>query len=262
MVAPGDGSNPDGYKYAHYKFANPNTPLQGKYNASSNVMFGPGDVKYKDLNGDGVIDVGDETVDNPGDRTIIGNTTPRYEYSFRIDAAWKGFDLSVFFQGIGKRDMWGSSSLTLPGFNSSDGSMAASFANDFWFEEFDSNGQVIDSNYDAFYPRAYNMGGGTSGFNMLVSDRYLLNMAYLRLKNVTLGYTLPRNIVNKVNISNLRVYVSLENLLTFDHLKGLPVDPEVVAGYSSLLNSGYNSNRAGVGAPAFRSSSFGVQLTF
>lgn len=262
MVAPGDGSNPDGYKYAHYKFANPNTPLQGKYNASSNVMFGPGDVKYKDLNGDGVIDVGDETVDNPGDRTIIGNTTPRYEYSFRIDAAWKGFDLSVFFQGIGKRDMWGSSSLTLPGFNSSDGSMAASFANDFWFEEFDSNGQVIDSNYDAFYPRAYNMGGGTSGFNMLVSDRYLLNMAYLRLKNVTLGYTLPRNIVNKVNISNLRVYVSLENLLTFDHLKGLPVDPEVVAGYSSLLNSGYNSNRAGVGAPAFRSTSFGVQLTF
>ena len=262
VVAANDASNPDGYKYAHYKYADASTPLQGRYNASSAVMFGPGDVKYKDLNGDGVIDKGKETVEDHGDLEIIGNTTPRYEYSFRIDAAWKGFDFSMFFQGIGKRDMWGSSSLTLAGYNSSDGSMAATFADDFWYEEFDDNGNVIDSNYDAFYPRAYNMGNGTNSFNMMVSDRYLLNMAYLRLKNVTLGYTIPQNLLKKANISNLRVYLSAENLFTFDHLNGIPVDPEVVAGYSSLLTSGYNQSRAGVGAPGFKSVSFGVQLSF
>lgn len=261
-VAANDASNPDGYKYAHYKYSDASTPLQGRYNASSAIMFGPGDVKYKDLNGDGVLDKGKETVEDHGDLDIIGNTTPRYEYSFRIDAAWKGFDFSMFFQGIGKRDMWGSSSLTLAGYNSSDGSMAATFANDFWYEEFDENGNVIDSNYDAFYPRAYNMGNGTNGFNMMVSDRYLLNMAYLRLKNVTLGYTIPQALLKKAKISNLRVYLSAENLFTFDHLKGLPVDPEVVAGYSSLLTSGYNQSRAGVGAPGFKSVSFGVQLSF
>lgn len=274
-----DPSNPSDYQYAHYQTTDPNAPLQGRYNASNAVMFGPGDVKYKDLDGDGKITEGsrffgvyneENDPDHPerwgqsrhGDLEVIGNTTPRYEYSFRIAADYKGFDLSMFFQGIGKRDMWGSSSLSLAGFNSSDGAMAAAFANDFWYEEFDSNGNLVDSNYNAFYPRAYNMGGGTDAFNMKVSDRYLLNMAYLRLKNVTFGYTLPKKLVRKVNIENLRVYVSLENLFTFDHLKGLPIDPEEVAGVSSILSSSYNQSRAGVGAPAFKSASFGVQLTF
>ena len=157
--------------------------------------------------------------------------------------------------------MWGSSSLTLPGFNSSDGAMAAAFADNFWYEEF-KDGSLVDSHYDAFYPRAYNMGNGTSGFNLLTNDRYLLNMAYLRLKNVTLGYSLPVNLIRKINMQKARIYVSLENFLTFDHLKGMPVDPEVVAGVSSLLSSGYNASRAAVGAPPMRTASFGLQLSF
>ncbi|MBR3065604.1 MAG: SusC/RagA family TonB-linked outer membrane protein, partial [Bacteroidales bacterium] len=260
-VEANDPSNPANYQYAHYKMTDPNAPLQGRFNASSSVMFGPGDVKYRDLDGDGIINDGKRLLDDHGDLDIIGNTTPRYEYSFRLDLGWKGIDFSMFWQGIGKRDMWGSSSLTLPGFNSSDGAMAAAFADNFWYEEF-KDGSLVDSHYDAFYPRAYNMGNGTSGFNLLTNDRYLLNMAYLRLKNVTLGYSLPMNLIRKINMQKARIYVSLENFLTFDHLKGMPVDPEVVAGVSSLLSSDYNLSRAAVGAPAMRTASFGLQLTF
>ena len=260
IIEANDPSNPSDYQYRHYKYSDPNATLQGRFNASNTVMFGPGDVKYKDLDGDGVITPGAGLVGDTGDQTIIGNTTPRYEYSFRVDMEYKGFDLGIFFQGVGKRDMWGSSSVTLPGFNSSDGAMANAFADDFWYETI-VDGQVVDANYDAFYPRAYNMGNSTSGFNLLTNDRYLLNMAYLRLKNVTLGYTLPAKLTKKAQVNKLRFYVSLENFLTFDHLDGMPVDPEVIAG-SSALTSSYNSSRAGVGAPAFRTTSFGVQLTF
>ena len=99
-------------------------------------------------------------------------------------------------------------------------------------------------------------------FNMLPNDKYMLNMAYLRLKNVTLGYTLPQKITRKAFIEKLRFYVSLENFLTFDHLKGIPIDVEEMAGYSYLNSSNYNQSFAGIGAPAFKSASVGVQLTF
>jgi hypothetical protein len=174
--------------------------------------------------------------------------------------AYKGFDFSAFFQGVGQRDMWGSSSMSLPGFNTGDGAMAAAIVDDFWYETI-VDGKVVDANYDAFYPRAANC-GGSSIFNMQVNDRYLLDMSYLRLKNVTLGYSIPEKVLNKAHISKLRVYVSLENFLTFDNLNGLPLDVEEVSGYSSFNSSNYNSGRAGVGTPTFKSASFGVQLTF
>ncbi|MBQ1754820.1 MAG: TonB-dependent receptor, partial [Bacteroidales bacterium] len=217
---------------------------QGKI-TSGNLISGPGDVKFKDLNGDGVIDNGKLLIDDHGDLDIIGNTTPRYEYSFRVDAAWKGIDFSMFWQGIGKRDMLGSSWLTVPGFNiTGDGGSAQCFVADFWYETKDASGNVIEANYDAFYPRAASLGRSRS-FNMTDNDRYMLNMAYLRLKNVTLGYTLPQKLTRKAFIDKLRFYVSLENFLTFDHLNGIPIDVEEVAGYSYLNSSNYNSSFAG-----------------
>jgi len=234
---------------------------QGKI-TSGNLISGPGDVKFKDLNGDGVIDNGKLLIDDHGDLDIIGNTTPRYEYSFRVDAAWKGIDFSMFWQGIGKRDMLGSSWLTVPGFNiTGDGGSAQCFVEDFWYETKDASGNVIEANYDAFYPRAASLGRSRS-FNMTDNDRYMLNMAYLRLKNVTLGYTLPQKLTRKAFIDKLRFYVSLENFLTFDHLNGIPIDVEEVSGYSYLNSSNYNQSFAGIGAPAFKSASVGVQLTF
>ena len=93
-------------------------------------------------------------------------------------------------------------------------------------------------------------------------SRYLLNMAYLRAKNITLGYSLPANVLRSLTLSQARLYVSLENFLTFDHLNGLPIDPEVISGYSMFNESNYNLGRTGIGTPAFKSASVGLQINF
>lgn len=243
--------------YTVYQLADASAATQGRLQGGS-FKFGPGDVKFKDLNGDGVITPGnrllvDENGDpDYGDLEKIGNSTPRYEYSFRLGADYKGVDFSVFLQGIGKRDIWGGGFLAIPGFNASDGAMPQAMAGDFWKED----------RTDAFYPRAWNLWASNSGYNMQVQDRYLLNMAYLRVKNITLGYTLPSKLLRKFNIKKLRVYTSLENFFTFDNLRDLPIDPEEISGYSMWNSTNYNLGRTGVGTPTFKSASVGIQLTF
>lgn len=225
---------------------------QPRFQNSSNFFFGPGDVKFKDLNGDGEIDNGDGTVDNPGDMKIIGNSTPRFSYGFRIGADYRGFDFSAFFQGVGQRSVWGAGFLAIPGFHVSDGAMPATFVNDYWTPD----------NQGAFYPAAFNNAGAANVNNMQVQSRYLLDMSYLRLKNITLGYSLPQAVLRSARVNSLRVYVALENFLTWDNLRGLPIDPEAVAGFSMFNETNYNSGRIGVGTPTFKSASFGVQLNF
>lgn len=230
---------------------------QGKLQ-SGNFRFGPGDVKFKDLNGDGIITPGNRLLvdanGNPdyGDLKIIGNSTPRYEYSFRAGLDYAGFDFSVFLQGVGKRDVWGEGFLAIPGFNSADGAMPQAIAGNFWRED----------RTDAFYPAPYNQAGSGTTLNMQVQTRYLLNMAYIRIKNITLGYSLPANLLRKAKISKVRIYAALENFFTFDHLGTLPIDPEVISGYSMWNTSNYNLGRTGVGVPAFKSASVGIQLNF
>lgn len=219
---------------------------------SSDFRFGPGDVKFVDIDGDGFIDYGNGVDGDSGDYTVIGNSTPRYNYGFRLGADYKGFDLSLFFQGVGDRQIWGNGFLAIPGYNSSDGAMPQTFAGNFWTED----------RTDAFYPRAYNNAGSASSNNMQVSDRYLLDMSYLRLKNVTLGYTVPASTIKKAYLTNARIYLSLENIKTWDNLDGLPIDPEAISGYSMFNETNYNLGRTGIGAPLFKSVSFGVQLTF
>ena len=182
----------------------------------------------------------------------IGNSTPRFLYSFRTDFTYKSFDLSVFIQGVGKREQWGNGFLAIPGYNSSDGAMPQAIAGNFWRED----------RTDAFYPAPYNQVGSNNTLNMVPQSRYLLNMAYLRMKNITLGYSLPTNLLKKIYVSKLRVYVALENFFTFDYLGTLPIDPEEIEGYSMWNDSNYNSGRSGVGVPTFKSASAGIQLSF
>ena len=234
-----------------YKLKGEN-PVYQAYLQSGSFKFGPGDVKFKDLDGDGQITYGDGTYDNPGDKEVIGNTTPRYEYGFRMGADYKGFDISVFFQGVGKRDMWGNSSTTLAGFNTADGAIASRFCKDYWTEE----------NTNAFYPRPWNMANSTDAYNMRVQDRYLLDMSYLRLKNLTLGYTMPEFISKKAWIKKARIYMSIENAYTWDHLDGLPIDPEIIPGVGLLSEGNYQLGRAGISTPAFKTISAGIQLNF
>lgn len=218
---------------------------------TANFRFGPGDVKFLDLNGDGEISNGSNTLADHGDLEIIGNSNPKYEYGFRLGADFKGFDVSAFFQGVGKREIWGDGFLAIPGYNSSDGAIPAAFSENYW----------TPSNTGAFYPAAYNNAGSNNANNMQIQDRYLLNMAYLRLKNLTVGYSIPQRFVKKAGISTLRVYTSLENILTWDHLGDLPIDPEAISGVG-FFNNSYNLSRTGTGIPTFKSVSFGVQLNF
>ena len=129
--------------------------------------------------------------------------------------------------------------------------MPKTFTKDYWTED----------NTDAFYPRAWNLNGSDTGFSMQRQSRYMLNMAYLRIKNITLGYSVPERYLSKVKVSKARVYLSLENFFTFDHLRGLPIDPEAISGYS-MFSTNYNMGRTGTGTPVFKSVSFGVQLSF
>lgn len=219
---------------------------------SSNFYFGPGDVKFRDVNGDGVIDNGSNTLGDHGDLEVIGNANPRYEYGIRLGADYKGVDLSIFLQGVGSRKIWGDGFLAIPGYNSADGAMPEAIAGNYWTPE----------NTGAFYPAAYNNAASNAANNMQIQDRYLLNMSYVRIKNLTLGYSLPQDILQKVWVSSLRVYLGLENFFTWDKLRGLPIDPEAINGYSMWNTSNYNAGRTGVGIPAFKSFSFGVQLNF
>lgn len=235
------------------KLSDPNGAYQGFVQNSSTFLFGAGDVKYKDLNGDGQINNGKQTLEDHGDLKVIGNSTPRYEYGFRLGADYKGFDISAFFQGVGSRQVWGQGFLAQAGFSASDGAMPAVMSSDYW----------TATNTDAFYPAAYSNGGTNNINNMQIQTRYLLDMSYLRIKNITLGYTLPSKTLNKIGISNFRVYTALENFFTWDKLNGLPLDPETVGG-TTMFNAtaNYNGGRTGVGTPTFKSASFGVQLSF
>lgn len=166
-----------------------------------------GDLKYVDLDGDGIIGKGSNTVDNPGDRKIIGNSRPRYQYGATIGFNWAGLDFSMFLQGIGKlnwypavdaRYFWGPYARPFSSWIQKD------FMDRCWSEE----------NPDAYFPRprAYVAGVGSGRELTTVNDRYLQNLGYCRLKNLTVGYTLPQKLTKKVDVESVRVYFSGENL--------------------------------------------------
>ena len=219
-------------------------PAQTAFETST-FFFGPGDVKFKDINGDGVITQGANTVGDPGDQKIIGNSTPRYQYGLRLGAGWKGFDFDIFFQGVGQRDMWVHSPATVPGVSIGEGWYANQL--DYWTPE----------NADAFYPRPSNVGQTANTTNFKIQTRYLLDMSYLRAKNLTFGYTLPAHLSEKIKLNKARIYFSGENLFEKDHLGDLSIDPEI--DYSS---TGLNDPRTfGRVYPYRRSLSFGLQVT-
>ncbi len=182
-----------------------------------------GDVKFEDLDGNGVIDYGDNTLDNPGDKKIIGNNTPRYSYGLTGAFEYKGIDFQMFLQGIGKRDYM-VDGVHFWGFTSEwDVPVKASL--DYWTE----------SNKNAYFPRPnWNHGG-----NRQSSDRYLQNAAYMRLKNVTLGYTFPKNLLGDLGIQKLRIYVVGENLLTFTNLID-SYDPETMNNMTYPISKKYS----------------------
>ncbi|MDB5232782.1 MAG: TonB-dependent receptor plug [Chitinophagaceae bacterium] len=214
---------------------------------SGNFVFGPGDIKYKDLNGDGKIDGGKMTLADHGDLQVIGNTQPRYQYNARVGGNWKNFDFDVFIQGVGKRSMWAIGQNILPLWQSTD----ILFENqlDYWTP---SN---TNAKYPALYPGSQTgtvAGLQSGGNNFYPQSKYILNLAYCRLKNVTIGYSLPDKFLGRYNIQKVRIYVSGENLGEISKV-GVPMDPEITEGFSGTS--------IGRTFPFMRSYSFGVQLS-
>ncbi len=213
---------------------------------SGTFKYGAGDVMYSDLNGDGKISRGNGRADDSGDLAVIGNTTPRYQYGIRLGGNLYGFDVDVFFQGVGERQYWATSDLVLPFYNRTDAMYG--HMNDYWTPE----------NTDAYYPNPFpNHAANAFGTyapgsnNFVAQSRYLLDMSYLRLKSVTLGYTLPKSLSSKIGLDKLRPYISGFNLLTFKD-SNLPVDPEI------------NDSEATWGRtfPYSKTWSVGIQLAF
>lgn len=200
-----------------------------------------GDVMYKDLNGDGKVDRGEYTANDHGDLTVIGNSTPRYNFGLNLDAAWKGFDLKLFFQGTLKRDYMAGSA-TFWGATGTGKWQALGFKAhaDYWTPD----------NKGAYYPRP----DWNGGRNTNTQTRYLQNAAYCRLKNVTLGYTLPKSLTEKFYVENLRFFVSAENLFTITNFTDI-ADPE-------LIGAGYGDGNLGKTYPLSKTVSFGLSVTF
>lgn len=183
--------------------------------------WGAGDIMYKDLSGDGKIDAGNNTIYDHGDRKVIGNSTPRFQFALDLNAAWKGFDLRLFFQGVMKRDVWQGSYYF---WGASDGGIWHSTALKGHSDYFREAGNPMGENLNAYYPRPL-----FNGKNKQTQTKYLLDGSYIRLKNVQLGYTLPKHFTEKFSVSNLRVFFSGENLWTGTSLTKL-FDPETVTG--------------------------------
>ncbi|MGJ8658441.1 MAG: SusC/RagA family TonB-linked outer membrane protein [Cellulophaga fucicola] len=219
-------------------------PNQDIYETNGWFKYGPGDIKYKDTNGDGVIDYGSNTVGDSGDMKVIGNTTPRYQYSIQLGADWKGFDLNMFMQGVGKRDFWANGPVFIPGYRYAEAWYDHQL--DYWTPE----------NTNAYYPRPNDQQQSNSQMNFLPQTKYLLNMSYLRMKNITLGYSFPESVIKKMRLNRLRLYVSGENLFEISGVQ-IPVDPEV-----DYTNAGTNDTSTfGRVYPFRRSYSLGLQIS-
>ena len=185
----------------------------------------PGYIWYQDLNHDGVINTGESTIGDPGDMKVIGNKTPRYRYNLTANFQYKGFDLDLMFQGLGKRDYWISSSSSYWG----NGAGSWETYNNSWTPE----------RTDAKFPM-YGYGLGS-----YAQTGYLLNAAYFKLKQAVLGYTFPKKWVEKIGLEKVRLSVSGYNLFTI-----------------SKVPKYYDSEYISDAYPPKRTISFGVQVGF
>jgi len=242
---------------------------------SDGFVYGPGDIKFVDQNNDGVIDAGDGTPENHGDLIKIGNWTPRYQYSLRAGFDYEtpggNIDFDVFFQGVGKREMWTTSAFVMPFMRGAD-ALYSNMVDQYITKEMIDNNQ-IDQSKRFPYPWGTNNGKGNisssiidnGNHNFYPQTKYIVNMAYLRLKNITLGYTLPRQLTRKATIEKVRIYGSILNPFDIiNHNQGTGIDPEVSTGTGT--GAGYSGSTAnaswGRAEPIYRTYSVGLQVEF
>ena len=228
------GYKTDGLFQSYEEIANSALPI--------GATVGPGDVKYVDSNKDGIID--------DKDRQVLGNAFPRYTFGLNYDLSWKGFDLGLFIQGVGKRDMFLRGELVEP-FHANYSYVIYTHQLDFW----------TPVNPNAEWPRLAAPGSSSNANNyQRNSDIYLFNASYIRLKNIQLGYTLPRQITSKLGIQKLRLSVNAQNILTFSNVSF--IDPESTEFGSNMGGTGGIGANSGRNYPTLKYYGFGLGLEF
>lgn len=215
------------------------------------AKWGPGDLKYVDMNGNNKIDNGANTATDHGDLMIIGNQLPRYNYGFNLGASWKGFDFYTFFQGVAKQDLYiqelNNGNVFRGPANGPFGMVIYTQHIDYWRDA----SSPLGANPNAYYAKPYAVFDGDNHKNYgEPTDRYTPSGAYLRMKNIRLGYTIPAILINKARIKNANIYLSGENLFVVKKLQLL--DPEETGG----------RNGDGRTYPLSKSFSFGLNVNF
>lgn len=229
------GYKTDGYFQSVEEIANSALPI--------GTTLQPGDVKYVDQNGDGVID--------EKDRVVMGNAFPRYTFGFTYDLQYKDFDFSLFLQGVGKRDMHLRGELMEP-FHANYSYAIYKHQLDFW----------TPTNPNARWPRLISPGSQSqqNNWGRRGTDIYMLDGAYLRIKNVQLGYTVPNAITNRFGVEKLRLSVNAQNPITFT--KNTFIDPETSEFGANMGGIGGVNANSGRNYPTLVYYGFGIDIEF
>lgn len=228
---------------------------QSYIRVSSNNIYMPGDIKFRDTNNDNKINEGLGRVDDPGDLQIIGNSSPRFTYGFNFNGNWNNFTLSAFFQGVGKQDWWpgGEASHFFGQYNRPYNNMPKWHLDNIWSE----------NNTDAYLPRYRGYIARSNRELHKVQTRYLQNVAYIRLNNFQLSYNLKNTLLSNISfVQDLRVYLSAENIWSWSPLYKITTDFDVanIGPSDTDLTSGTSGNI--LNYPLLKTISLGVSVKF
>lgn len=226
--------------------------------ASPSGLWFPGDIKLRDMNKDNLINVGENKVGKSGDRKIIGNSAARYTYGVNLGADWSNISFSVFFQGVAKQQWYPSTETEMfwGQYNRPYNNVPTFQLGNIWTPE----------NTNAYFPRTMSRAASSNTNRTLgvAQTRYLQNVAYLRMKNIQVGYNLPSGWISRIGAKSIKVYFSGENLYTYSPMYKIlknTIDVENAVPVDQDLNSG-STNGDGYNYPLLKSFSFGVNLGF
>jgi hypothetical protein len=243
---------------------------QSLFRSHSSGKIQVGDIALKDLNGDGKVNPGKNTVDDPGDRVVIGNITPRWRYGVNLGANYRNVFVNTFFQGVGKQDWYPSPE-----------------SNAFWGQYNRPYGLIPNwhlkpgmiwsaENPNSFLPRyASRLSNNAAGILRSQQSKYVMDASYLRLKNLQVGYNLPTRFSSRIGAKTTRIYVTGENLWTWSPLykyadnidvenATAPSDRQFVTNPNTLNASGAFTDNSGdaYNYPMLKSYNIGATVTF
>ncbi|MBL1407624.1 SusC/RagA family TonB-linked outer membrane protein [Sphingobacterium faecale] len=227
--------------------------------SGDNVSWNAGDLRFADLDGNGIVDNGNNTLSNHGDLRIIGNSEPRYHFGFNVGGSYRGIGISAFFQGIMKRDWYpaGESGFFWGQYNRTYGYSLPWQNAERWTEE--------NPDPNAYWPRLRgSLAASGRGTLRAANDRYLQDASYTRLKNLTIDYNFSNTLTKKMRVQSLRVYCSAENLFFWSPLKkhAKNYDPEQITAGDADYNARTGTDGEGYGYPQTKSISLGINVSF